>query len=91
MFRRSWEATLAGVSRRRLLAGAGYATAALGGVAVAVATAGCGSGGNGALSTALTLTRPTVSHPVATTSQPEGATQTTVTFETTTETPPTRP
>ena len=77
------------MSRRRLLAVACYAVAGLLGVAVALATAGCGSGGGGGLSTALTLTRPTI--PGTTTAPPEGETQTTVTFETTTEAAPVAP
>jgi cobalamin biosynthesis Mg chelatase CobN len=70
----------------RLLAGAGYAVAGLLGIAVAVGTAGCGSGGGGALPTTRTSTLPGLTRP-ATTSPPEGETQTTVTLATTSEAP----
>src|SRR3954465_14488942 len=76
------------MSARRLLATAWYVAAGLLGVFVALATAGCGSGGNGALSTAITHTIPSVTRP-ATTSPPEGETETTVTLGTTLEVPET--
>ena len=74
------------MSARRLLAAACYVAAGLLGLLVALATAGCGGGGSGALSTAITHTIPNVTRP-ATTSPPEGETETTVTFGTTIEVP----
>src|SRR5436309_1511404 len=76
------------MSARRLLAAACYVAAGLLGLFVALATAGCGGGGSGALSTAITHTIPNVTRP-ATTSPPEGETETTVTFGTTIEVPET--
>ena len=76
------------MTARRLLVGAGYATAALCGVVVAVGTAGCGSG-NGALSTAITASLPGVTHAttVTTTSPIGGETLTGRPIEPTTEEP----
>jgi len=73
------------VTRKRVLAGAAYALAGLLGVIAALAAAGCGGGG-GALPTTRTGTLPSITRPT-TTSPPQGETQTTVTFETTTEEP----
>ena len=76
--------------RKRLLVGAGYGVAGVLGVVAALAIAGCGSGG-GALTTVRTSTRPTVSHPIATTTEGETAVTLTFTDQTTTEEAPVVP
>jgi cobalamin biosynthesis Mg chelatase CobN len=74
------------MSGRRLLAGAGYVTAGVLGIAVAVATAGCG--GNGGLSTAITSSLPGLTRTTAATTPPTGSeTLTGTPIEPTTEAP----